>query len=117
MEENEAEAIVGNLILHGGDAKSFALEAIEAARNGNFNQADDLIVQSTDALNKAHKYQTEQIQKEIVGKRQDSVSLLMVHGQDHLMNAITIHDLAEQIVALCKQLIKPSSNDSQQKNT
>ena len=43
MDENEAEAIVSNLVVHGGDAKSFAIEAIEAARKGNFAQADDLL--------------------------------------------------------------------------
>ena len=110
MDENEAEAIVSNLVVHGGDAKSFAIEAIEAARKGNFAQADDLLLQSKDALNKAHEYQTKQIRQEITGDRNKPVSLLMVHGQDHLMNAITVHDLAAQIVGLCKQIIKSNGN-------
>jgi PTS system cellobiose-specific IIA component len=32
------------------------------------------------------------------------VTLLMVHSQDHLMNAITFRDLAGEIVALYKRL-------------
>jgi hypothetical protein len=36
----------------------------------------------------------------------------MVHGQDHLMNAITVHDLAEQIIGLCKQLVEAEHSDA-----
>jgi len=106
MNEGEAEAIVLNLIVHGGDAKSFAIEAIEAARRGEFGRADDLMRQSTGALNEAHEFQTKQIRKEVAGDVHEPMTMLMVHGQDHLMNAITVHDLAQQIVGLCKQLVE-----------
>jgi cellobiose PTS system EIIA component len=33
-----------------------------------------------------------------------NVTLLMVHSQDHLMNAITFRDLAGEMVDLYKQL-------------
>ena len=33
-----------------------------------------------------------------------NATLLMVHSQDHLMNAITFRDLAGEIVALYKRL-------------
>lgn len=106
MDESEAEAIVGNLVVHGGDAKSLAIEAIEAARRGDFDRADDLMRQSTDALNEAHGFQTARIRQEVAGDSHEPVTLLMVHGQDHLMNAITVHDLADQIVGLCRQLVE-----------
>ncbi|EPD78508.1 PTS lactose/cellobiose transporter subunit IIA [Atopobium sp. oral taxon 199] len=104
MNEKDVEAIVSNLVVHGGDAKSLAIEAIKAARQGDFEHADSLMQQSTDALNSAHEFQMRQIQQEVVGEKNEMVSLLMVHGQDHLMNAITVHDLADQTIALCKQL-------------
>ena len=46
----------------------------------------------------------ERIQQEIIGQDNKPLSLLMVHGQDHLMCALTTHDLAVQIVELCKQV-------------
>jgi len=113
MDEGDAEAIVLNLIVHGGDAKSFAIEAIEAARRGEFDHADALMKQSNDALNEAHEFQTKQIRKEVTGDVHEPMTMLMVHGQDHLMNAITVHDLAQQIVDLCKQLVKSASEESQ----
>ncbi|MEO2788903.1 PTS lactose/cellobiose transporter subunit IIA, partial [Lacticaseibacillus paracasei] len=41
--------------------------------------------------------------EEAQGKKHP-VSLLMVHGQDHVMNAITFRDLAGEIVDLYKKL-------------
>ena len=50
----------------------------------------------------------ERIQQEIIGQDNKPLSLLMVHGQDHLMCALTTHDLAVQIVELCKQVTTSS---------
>ena len=36
MDEREVEAIVTNLVVHGGDAKSYAIQASSAARLGKF---------------------------------------------------------------------------------
>lgn len=104
MNEQEAEEVVMNLVVHGGEAKSSAIEAIAAARAGDFDQADRLMVASTDALNAAHNYQSRQIGAEMSPEGGRPVSLLMVHGQDHLMSAVTTRDLAVQIIDLCRQL-------------
>ncbi|EGF47440.1 PTS system cellobiose-specific transporter subunit IIA [Lacticaseibacillus rhamnosus MTCC 5462] len=37
-----------------------------------------------------------------------SVSLLMVHGQDHVMTAITFRDLAGEVVDLYKRIATKS---------
>lgn len=104
MDEHEAEEIVMNLVVHGGEARSCAIEAIAAARAGDFARADKLMSASSDALMAAHGYQSRQISAEMSPEGGRAVSLLMVHGQDHLMNAITTHDLAVQIIGLCRQL-------------
>ena len=104
MNEQEAEDIVMNLVAHGGEAKSCAMEAIAAARRGDFGEADRLMSDSADALAAAHDYQSGQISAEMSPEGGKPVSLLMVHGQDHLMNAATTYDLAAQIIGLCHQL-------------
>lgn len=48
---------------------------------------------------KAHHYQTELIQAEMRGEKTE-LSLIMVHGQDHLMNAMTVRDLALQMIEM-----------------
>ncbi len=100
----DAEEIVMNLIVNGGDAKSKALEAIRAARRGEFEKAEKLMKASSAALNNAHRFQTDLIQAEAAGDKKAEISLLMIHGQDHLMNAMTTRDLAAEIIELCRQL-------------
>lgn len=93
------EETVFQIILHGGNGKSSAMEAIAAAKQGNIEEARAKIQESVDALNEAHHIQTSLIQSEIRGEKTE-ISLLMVHAQDHLMNAITMKDLANEFVDL-----------------
>lgn len=95
--ENNLETIIFQIILHGGNGKSSSMEAIYEAKQGNFEQAKAKIQEAAEALNEAHKFQTNLIQGEVRGEKTE-VSLLMVHAQDHLMNAITIKDLASEFV-------------------
>ena len=101
-QEELLETIMG-LIMHGGDAKSSAMEAIYAAKAGSFEDAEQKLKDADAALGNAHKSQTALLTREASG---DSVelSLLLIHGQDHLMNAITFKDLAVEIIDLHRKL-------------
>ena len=101
-QEQLLETIMG-LIMHGGDAKSSSMEAIYAAKKGDFEKAEEKISDADEALGNAHKSQTSLLTREASG---DSVelSLLLVHGQDHLMNAITFKDLAVEIIDIHRRL-------------
>jgi len=94
------ETIITELVVNGGDARSKALEAIAAAKDGDFALADENMQKCKDSLGKAHAFQTEMIQAEAAGDSKYEVSLLMVHGQDHLMNAMTVKDLAGQMIEM-----------------
>jgi cellobiose PTS system EIIA component len=104
--ENLEEIIFG-IILHGGNGKSSAMEAIQAAKKGDFKIAMDKLKESQDALNEAHHIQTTLIQGEIRGDKTE-ISLLMIHAQDHLMNAITLRDIASEMVDLYQLHYKSS---------
>ncbi|WP_066371400.1 PTS lactose/cellobiose transporter subunit IIA [Neobacillus fumarioli] len=93
------EEIIFQIILHGGNGKSSAMEAIMAAKQGDFTAARQKLQEAGDALNEAHHIQTSLIQNEVRGDKTE-VSLLLVHAQDHLMNAMTIRDLAIEFVDL-----------------
>ena len=99
MDENLSDAIVMNLVVNSGEARSIAMEAIELARQGQFEEAAAKIAEARETINAAHNFQTELVQKEI---NNDPVpmSLLMCHGQDHLMTAMLCQDLAEEIINL-----------------
>lgn len=100
---SDQEQIVFKIILHGGNGRSSSMEAIIAAKAGDFERARAKLQEAADELNEAHKIQTTLIQSEI-REGPMKVSLLMVHAQDHLMNAIVVKDLANEIVDLYETL-------------
>ncbi|WP_110954636.1 PTS lactose/cellobiose transporter subunit IIA [Anaerosinus massiliensis] len=97
-----SEQIVFTMILHAGDARSHALEALRCARKGEFSKAEDLMGKAKAELIEAHHIQTELLQAESRGEKQE-VNLLLIHAQDHLMTAILAKDLIEEMILLYKK--------------
>lgn len=91
------------LIVHAGNAKSDAMEAIQAAKQGDFSTATEKIQQAEASLVEAHHAQTGMLTKEAQGDHM-TVTLLTVHSQDHLMTAIAFTDLAKEIIDLYKRV-------------
>lgn len=99
----ELDRVVMQLIANGGDARSAAMEAVEEAKQFHFAEAEKLLKRADECLNIAHKTQTKLLTAEANGAEQ-RVSLLLVHAQDHFMNALTVKDLAENFVSVLKIL-------------
>lgn len=97
------EEIVLNLIMHSGEARSYAMEAIQLAKEGDLEAASELIHKSSEELGQAHHWQTTLIQGEASGKKTE-ISLLLIHGQDHLMTTMTLKDLANEIIDIYARL-------------
>lgn len=100
MDHTEA---IFQLILHGGNARSLAMEAISLAKNKDMDAARQALNRASEELTKAHLNQTALIQKEISGEKME-LSMLLIHAQDHLMNAMTIKDLATEFVEMYGQI-------------
>lgn len=100
---NASEETIFEIILHGGNARSLAMEAISHAKKGDLADAKKKVEQAADEITKAHHIQTTLIQQEAGGEKQQ-VTLLLVHAQDHLMNAITVKDLAIEFVDLYEKV-------------
>ncbi|MEH7450969.1 PTS lactose/cellobiose transporter subunit IIA [Gottfriedia sp. NPDC057948] len=93
------------LILHAGNAKSSLMEGMQAARAGNLEEANSKIEEAKKELNLAHQAQTSLIQGEARGENVE-LSILLIHAQDHLMNALTMRDLVTEIIFLHEKLNK-----------
>lgn len=106
-EQETLEAAMG-LIANGGNAKSLAFEAIRLAKKGDITGARAKLKESDESLNDAHNSQTGMLTKEAQGEH-TKVTLLVVHSQDHLMNAITFRDLAGEIVDLYEKLYQANA--------
>lgn len=101
-DQQNLEAIMG-LIMYGGNAKSDAMEAIVAAKQGDFTLADQKIADAEESLVQAHHSQTEMLTQEAQGNHVQ-VTLLTVHSQDHLMTSIAFTDLAKEIIDIYRRL-------------
>lgn len=101
--EMNYEEIVVNIIVNGGNARSRSMEAIQYAKKGQLDKAAESLEEAGEFLSKAHSSQTHLIQEETAGRGQQ-VSLLMVHAQDHLMNAMTVRDMAQEFVELYTEI-------------
>ncbi|MGY3778424.1 PTS lactose/cellobiose transporter subunit IIA [Isobaculum melis] len=101
-EQENLEQIMG-LIINGGNAKSDAMEAIQAAKTGDFELADQKLADSDKALVEAHHSQTGMLTQEANGEPVP-ITILTIHSQDHLMNAITFRDLAGEMVEMYKKM-------------
>lgn len=97
------QEIIMQLIVNSGNARSLSMEAIGRAKSGDIDGAKSLLQSACDELASAHRVQTELIQNEALGNRTD-ISLLMIHAQDHLMNALTVRDLAREFIDLYNKL-------------
>jgi len=89
--------VVMGIIINAGTAKGLAFDAIQKAKEGNFDEADQLIEDSQKALQEAHGTQTDLLTKVAQGEDIE-INLYMVHAQDHLMTAMTFRELAKEII-------------------
>lgn len=97
------ESIATKLIVNSGNARSKAMESISLAKNGEISAARAKCKESSESLSAAHK-----LQAEIIGQESEGaggiVSLLIIHAQDHLMNALTIKELANEFIDMYELL-------------
>ena len=96
------------IITHSGDARSSSMEAIGYAKKGDFEMAERCVEEASKKLALAHREQTTLIHAEAQGEKQE-VSLLLVHAQDHLMNAMTVKDLANEFIDIYRKMKKDES--------
>jgi len=93
------ELISFQIISAVGTAKSMYIEAIQAAKKGNFDEADQLMKEGAEVFLDGHKAHASLIQKEASGEKID-FSLLLMHAEDQLMNAETTKLMAVEIIEL-----------------
>ena len=94
-----------SIISFAGDSKSKSMLAIKAAREGDFDKAEAYMKAAEEGMNLAHEKQFEMLQQESNGNPVD-LTIVTVHGQDHLTMAIMMYDLAKEFMYLYKEIRK-----------
>ncbi len=102
MEKERVQEIAFQLISFAGDAYSSFLQAVESAREGDFDAAQERMTSGKEMLKEAHNVQTDLLTAEAQGN-DPAYSIIMVHAQDHLMNAILFEQVANELIYLHKE--------------
>ncbi|MBO4358775.1 MAG: PTS lactose/cellobiose transporter subunit IIA [Erysipelotrichaceae bacterium] len=95
MAQNFEQQVV-TIIAEAGDSKSYSFEAMNAAADGDFDEAGKLLASAKESLLRAHQAHTELL----VADANEGIELnfLIVHASNHLSIADLSADLAEQII-------------------
>lgn len=99
----EMQVLSFNIILHAGNARSSAMEAIALAKAYRFTEARDKIQEADQEFTEAHHVQTQLLQDEANGK-ENEVTVILIHAQDHLMTAMTVKDLANEMIDMYEKM-------------
>jgi PTS system cellobiose-specific IIA component len=102
------EEVIFEIILHAGNARAEAYDALRAAQAGDFVKAAEHLQLAEEEVAAAHRAQADMIQQEAQGKKVE-ITLLMVHAQDHLMTAMAEKNLIENMVEMHKTIRQLSS--------
>lgn len=98
----EMELICFKIISSVGEAKSDYISALEAAKKGEYDKAEELIKHGDACYVNGHKQHADLIAKEADGQKTE-VCLLLMHAEDQLMAAETIKLLVTELIAVYKK--------------
>lgn len=90
----DLEKVIFHLVLHGGNARGEAYEALDAAEEFDFEKAEEHLKRAEEELSNGHKWQTKLIQS----TGDAPPTFLAIHAQDHLMTALAELNLVKRFV-------------------
>lgn len=90
------------IISNVGDAKSFLFEALKAAREERFEDAEKFIKDAENSLGKAHEIHVDLLQQETQGEPIE-ISLLLMHAEDQMMSTEMLRDVTNEMLLVHKK--------------
>lgn len=96
------EQIAFEIISNVGTARSCYIEAIQAAKKGDYDAAQKLIKEGEDAFTGGHDAHSGLLTREANGE--SAVSILIIHAEDQLMSAEAFHTLALEFIDVYKKI-------------
>lgn len=99
------ELVCFQLITAAGGAKSNYIEAIQRAKKGQYEEAEELIRQGDELLKQGHQPHTDLIQQEAAGE-DVKMSLILTHAEDQMMSTEIFKVMAEEMIELYKKVNK-----------
>lgn len=103
MEDDKLVAVSMGIILNAGDARMKSTEALKALEHFDFDDADAKMKEAFDKIRIAHTAQTNAIQDETRGIKQEH-SLLFTHAQDTLMTIYSELNITKRLIAIMRAM-------------
>lgn len=99
----DMESTVMELIINAGESRSMAMQALRAAKQGEWQEVDCLLQGAADAAKRAHDVQTMLIGMD-EGCGKVPVNLILVHAQDHIMTSMLAREMIAELIEVQRQL-------------
>lgn len=97
------ELIAFQIISAVGTARSSYIEAIQAAKQGNFAAAEQMIAEGDEVFTEGHKAHAELLTQEAEHGPGSTLSLLILHAEDQLMSAEAFKTIAQEFIEVYKR--------------
>lgn len=97
------ELISFQIIAVAGTARSSYIEALQAAKEGRYDKASEIIKEGDEAFVQAHHIHAELIKKFAAGE-DPGANILLIHAEDQVMSAEVFKLLAEELIEVYKRL-------------
>ena len=99
----ELELLCLQVITNAGEARSEAMAAMDAAENGQFEQAKAHLDAAAEKRKAAHHVHTQLITMDAGGEL-EKISLILVHSEDIMMSAELTYSLVEKMLRMYQKL-------------
>ena len=97
------ELLSFQMISFNGSARSCFIEAIQAAKEGDFDRAESLMAEGDEQFLEGHRVHAQLIQQE-AQEGSTAVNLLLIHAEDQMMSAELMKIIAAELIQIHKQI-------------
>lgn len=99
----DLEMTIFSIISAVGTARSMYIEAIHLAKDGKFDEAEQMVKDAQDVFVEGHHAHAALIQRAAAGESIDA-SMLLMHAEDQLMSAEGFGILADEFISVYKKM-------------
>ena len=92
------------IITYVGTARTYFINAVQCAKKGNFEEAQELIRQGDQAFTEGHHIHADLLALDANGKLNQS-GLILMHAEDQLMSAESFKIIADEMIQNYERII------------
>ncbi|WP_323617145.1 PTS lactose/cellobiose transporter subunit IIA [Erysipelothrix rhusiopathiae] len=97
------ELLSFQMISFNGSARSCFVEAIQAAKEGDFERAEQTMAEGEEQFVEGHRVHAQLIQQEAQNGA-TQVNLLLIHAEDQMMSAEVLKIMATELIDIHKKI-------------